>query len=87
MWMPSLRTARRVAIAIIGSTILLIGIALLFTPFPGLLVILGGLSILAVEFAWARVWLKRVKDQTARAKEMMREAASTAPPPGMPPRP
>jgi uncharacterized protein (TIGR02611 family) len=57
----SLRQVRRITIAIIGSTLLLIGVVLLVLPGPGLLVLALGLALLSVEFAWARVWLKRVQ--------------------------
>jgi tellurite resistance protein TerC len=56
-----LRQARRVIIAVIGFTVLLIGVALLVLPGPAFLVIPAGLAILAVEFAWARRWLQRIK--------------------------
>jgi tellurite resistance protein TerC len=31
-------------------------------PGPAVIVIPAGLGILALEFAWARVWLKKVQD-------------------------
>jgi tellurite resistance protein TerC len=49
---------RRVAIAVIGGTVLLFGIALIVLPGPAFLVIPAGLAILATEFAWAGHWLK-----------------------------
>ncbi len=45
---------RKLLIAVIGSTVVLLGLLLLFLPGPGLLIILLGLGILAVEFVWAR---------------------------------
>lgn len=46
-------------IALIGGTVVLIGAAMIVLPGPGLLVIVGGLAILATEFLWARrVWRK-----------------------------
>jgi tellurite resistance protein TerC len=56
------RWARRIAVAIVGGTILAFGIALLVLPGPALVVIPVGLAILGVEFAWARQWLRKVKD-------------------------
>jgi tellurite resistance protein TerC len=56
-----LRHARRVIIAVIGCTVLLVGVALLVLPGPAFLVIPAGLAILAIEFAWARRWLQRIK--------------------------
>jgi len=57
----TMREARRVVILVFGMTILALGAALLVLPGPGLLVILMGLLILGAEFAWARLWLIRVK--------------------------
>ncbi len=62
------RWARRIAVALIGGTVLLIGIAMLVLPGPGLLVIPAGLAILALEFAWARRWLKLVKTKAQALK-------------------
>ena len=56
------RIARRVVVFVVGSTVLLIGLVLLVTPGPAFLVIPAGLGILAIEFAWARHWLHRVRD-------------------------
>jgi tellurite resistance protein TerC len=57
--------ARRIAISIVGGTVLLIGFAMLILPGPGLVVIPLGLAILGIEYAWARVWLRKVKARTA----------------------
>jgi tellurite resistance protein TerC len=61
---------RKVVIGVIGSTVVLIGAALIFLPGPGLIVILLGLGILASEFVWARRVIERgrvfVKESTAR---------------------
>jgi tellurite resistance protein TerC len=55
------RAARRIAVAVVGSTVLLIGIVMIVTPGPALLVIPIGLAILSVEFAWARLWLRKLR--------------------------
>jgi tellurite resistance protein TerC len=60
-WDVTYRFAKRIVIAMIGGTILLIGLAMLVLPGPGLLVIPVGLGILGIEFAWARIWLAKVK--------------------------
>ena len=56
------RTARRIAVLAVGSTVILLGIVMLVTPGPGLVVIPIGLAILGVEFAWARLWLRKVRE-------------------------
>ena len=54
-----IRAVRRVVVAVVGITILLVGLALLVLPGPAFIVIPIGLAILALEFEWARRMLKR----------------------------
>ncbi len=49
---------RKSIVAVIGSTVVLFGLALLILPGPAIVVVPLGLAILATEFAWAR-WLIR----------------------------
>jgi TerC family integral membrane protein len=56
-----LRTARRVVVGVIGTTVLTIGIAMIVLPGPAVAVIPLGLAILASEFVWARRWLARIR--------------------------
>lgn len=67
------RVARRVVIAVIGGTIVLLGVAMLVLPGPGLLTIIGGLAILGLEFAFARRWLKRARQTTRQAADKARD--------------
>ena len=55
------RVARRLVVAVVGATVLLIGVIMLVTPGPAIVVIPVGLAILSIEFAWARLWLKRMR--------------------------
>jgi Putative transmembrane protein (PGPGW) len=48
-------------VSVVGATVLLIGIALLVLPGPAFVVIPVGLAILATEYAWARRWLRKVR--------------------------
>lgn len=61
------RAARRVVVAVVGGTLVLIGVALLVLPGPAMVVIPVGLAILSLEFAWARRWLHRIKDAANNA--------------------
>jgi tellurite resistance protein TerC len=63
MFLWLIRKARRVVIFVIGTTILLIGIAMIVLPGPATLVIPIGLAILATEFVWAKKWLDYAKRQ------------------------
>lgn len=60
----SYRWARRIAVAIVGGTVLAVGVALIVLPGPAFVVIPIGLAILGAEFAWARHWLRRVKQRS-----------------------
>jgi uncharacterized protein (TIGR02611 family) len=60
---------RRLIVGVIGGTILLIGLALLFLPGPAVLVIPLGLAILATEFAWARHYLVKARALFDKAKQ------------------
>lgn len=59
---------RKFVIALIGSTILLIGFALIILPGPAVVVIPVGLAILASEFAWARRIIRRGKIFVGRVR-------------------
>jgi tellurite resistance protein TerC len=66
--------ARKIVVAVIGTTIVLIGIAMVVLPGPGTVVILSGLVILASEFAWARWLLRRGKKIVKKTKSKAEEA-------------
>ncbi len=55
------RWARRIVVAMIGGTILLIGIAMVILPGPAIIVIPVGLGVLGLEFAFARHWLRKLR--------------------------
>jgi tellurite resistance protein TerC len=59
------RWARRIAVGLVGGTVLVIGIALIVLPGPAFVVIPIGLAILGLEFAWARLWLRKVKQRSS----------------------
>ena len=56
------KLAKRITITLIGVSILGVGIVMIVTPGPALILIPVGLAILGIEFAWARQWLKRVRE-------------------------
>jgi uncharacterized protein (TIGR02611 family) len=65
----------RLAMAVFGFLVVLVGLAMLVTPGPGLLVMAIGLGILALEFAWAERLLERTVDKMEQAGETVREAS------------
>jgi tellurite resistance protein TerC len=56
------KAARRIVVGLVGLTVLIIGVVMIVTPGPALVVIPVGLAILSIEFAWARAWLRRLRE-------------------------
>ncbi len=69
----TLRAARKVVVLVVGSTVTLLGVAMIVTPGPGIPFTIGGLAILATEFVWARVWLGRVKSKAQELRDDLEE--------------
>jgi uncharacterized protein (TIGR02611 family) len=63
------KLAKRIVIGIVGGSVLVVGVLMIVLPGPALVVIPVGLGILSLEFAWARIWLKKAK---AKAEDMAR---------------
>jgi uncharacterized protein (TIGR02611 family) len=55
------RQARRVVVLVVGVSVVLVGLCMVVLPGPAFIVIPLGLAILGIEFAWARLWLKKIK--------------------------
>ena len=59
--MTPMQRIKRIVVTVVGGTVLVLGIVLIVLPGPAFLVIPAGLAILAVEFAWARHWLRSAR--------------------------
>lgn len=74
---------RKAVVLTIGIPVLLLGIALIPLPGPGLLVTLLGLFILSLEFQWAKCYVVIVKEKlklvTASARQKLEEAKKDNP--------
>lgn len=68
-----LRHAWRTVIIVVGSTLILIGLAMLVLPGPGLIVIIAGLAILAREFIWAQGLLEKAQSQAQKQYHRVRQ--------------
>jgi len=69
---------RRAVVAVIGFTVLLIGLAMVVLPGPAIVVIPLGLAILATEFVWARRLLVKARTTIARKDLRKKERAAIA---------
>ena len=57
------KTFRRLVVTLVGVSVIIVGIIMIVTPGPAIIVIPAGLAILATEFVWARILLIKVKDK------------------------
>lgn len=57
----TLRQIRRVIVAVVGFTLLLVGVVMIVLPGPALVVIPLALAILATEFVWAKRLLEMAR--------------------------
>lgn len=71
MILRTVEQARRIFLILVGFTLLLLGIIMIFTPGPGTPVILMGLGLLAAEFVWARRIVDRIKRESARLRDIL----------------
>jgi tellurite resistance protein TerC len=68
---------RKIVVGVIGTTVLLIGLALVVLPGPAIIVVPIGLGILASEFIWARRAIKRGRILVQRARRAVRRRSMT----------
>jgi hypothetical protein len=70
------KALRRVLLIILGWILVAVGIAAIFLPGPGLLLLLAGLVVLSQEYEWAE---RRVDPMAAKAFEVAKQGVSTWP--------
>ena len=66
------RMARLAAVTTVGVALLVTGIAMLVLPGPGLLVVLAGLAVLSLEYAWARRLRDEARFRVRRLRDIRR---------------
>lgn len=69
------RIGTKIAVGIIGVSVILVGIVLLPLPGPGWLIIFAGLATLALEFPWARHLLTFAREQVRRWTRWLRRSS------------
>jgi uncharacterized protein (TIGR02611 family) len=83
-WLDRLREERRrhlernrlfrILFAALGFTVVLVGLAMLVLPGPGLLVMAVGFGMLALEFAWAERVLERTLERMNQTTTAVKRA-------------
>ncbi len=86
------RSSKRIAVTVVGATVVAAGLAMLVLPGPGILVVALGFAILGTEYAWAAAALDRTKHIAERGGRVVKGAVKSGvgrvrrrPPPGGPP--
>jgi uncharacterized protein (TIGR02611 family) len=72
------RNSKRIAVSIVGGVFVLLGIAMLVLPGPGILVVVIGFAILGTEYVWAAVALERTKRAAEQASRIARDGVGAA---------
>jgi uncharacterized protein (TIGR02611 family) len=67
--------AFRIAFALLGFLVCAVGLVMLVTPGPGIPVLVLGLAMLALEFAWAERWLERIVDKAEQAVDQVTQGS------------
>ena len=63
------QSGKRIAVSIAGFAVLIVGVAMLVLPGPGIVLILVGLGILSSEYVWAQRLLRIAKEKAEQAKD------------------
>ena len=71
---PALGLARKLGVALAGLLVLAVGVAMVLLPGPAILVVPLGVGILALEFDWARRWLRALEKGSDRLWRRVRRA-------------
>ena len=70
------RNSKRIGISVAGGALVLLGVAMLVLPGPGILVVALGFAVLGTEYAWAARALERTKHTADRAGRTVKREAS-----------
>ena len=74
-----MQLAKKFAMTILGGALLLLGVAMMILPGPGIIFIVAGLAVLATEYVWARRLLVGAKKQAEKVqRESVKSPARTA---------
>lgn len=68
--------AKRIALEVLGWLLVVVGLAAIPLPGPGLLILFGGLALLSQQYEWAE---RRVEPVKERAVKAARESVETVP--------
>jgi len=70
--MRGIETGKKIVLSVFGVTLLIVGVALLVLPGPGILVIFIGLVVLAGEYVWAKKFLKKFREESGKIRKKIK---------------
>jgi len=76
IFMRGIETGKKIVLSVFGVTLLIVGVALLVLPGPGILVIFIGLVVLAGEYVWAKKFLKKFREESGKIRKKIRKSIS-----------
>jgi uncharacterized protein (TIGR02611 family) len=71
-----LRMVRKVGVAVIGGTVVALGLALIVLPGPAVVVVPFGIAILGTEFGWAERLHQRLRKLATRVLQRVKRPAN-----------
>lgn len=72
------RSSKRIAVTVVGGVLVLVGLALLVLPGPGIVVVGAGFAVLGTQYAWAAAALDLTIAKAERAGRMAKDVAGGA---------
>ena len=72
------RSSKRIAVTVVGASVVAAGLAMLVLPGPGILVVALGFAILGTEYAWAAAAFEKTKRGAEQAGRVAKVAVKTA---------
>ena len=65
------RAAKRIGLEIVGWTLVVVGIAALVLPGPGLLMMAGGIVLLSQQYEWAERRVEPIKREALQGRRQL----------------
>lgn len=75
----AIKLIRKMTVALIGITVIIVGIILLVLPGPGILVVIAGLFILSLEFDRAEKYMNQLKAHFEKVKTKVKNKLDDEP--------
>jgi uncharacterized protein (TIGR02611 family) len=69
------RSAKRIAVSVVGGALVIVGLVMLVLPGPGFLVVALGFAVLATEYVWASRALDAGKRGAKKAVDLGKRVA------------